>query len=214
MTDGTRILMVCTANVCRSPIAEHLATAFLHDRLGAGAARITVTSAGTAGWDGEPMQPHAETALVEAGIDPSGFVARTLTADLIDAADLILTAAREHRAAAVTLLPRAVARAFTIFEFGRLLAGVDPAQVMRGGPAGGTGAGPTGRTAPGPAPTPAAALARAAARRRGLGTPPAPGADDLPDPYLGPLEGFRDCRDALAAALAGPLELLAGAVRV
>ncbi|MGF7237406.1 MAG: protein tyrosine phosphatase [Frankia sp.] len=213
MTGGSRILMVCTANICRSPIAEHLATAFLRDRLGPNAAGITVASAGTAGWDGEPMQPHAETVLAEAGIDPSGFVARSLTPDLVEGADLILTAAREHRAAAVTLLPRAVARTFTIFEFARLLDGVNLDGLTRASEAGGLGQIGPGSPDPVRAPAPAATLAWVATRRRGRAAPPTPGADDLPDPYLGSLEDFRDCRDALGAALAGPLELLSDAVR-
>jgi len=54
-----RVLHVCTGNICRSPMAEHLMRAGLQQRLGGGAAAFEVASAGTMGFAGEPMQPYA-----------------------------------------------------------------------------------------------------------------------------------------------------------
>ena len=43
-----RVLVVCTGNVCRSPIAEGLLRAAFAERLGDGAPEVS--SAGTMGW--------------------------------------------------------------------------------------------------------------------------------------------------------------------
>jgi protein-tyrosine phosphatase len=63
--------------------------------------------------------------VAEAGCPATGFRARQLTDDLVRAANLVLTATREHRSAVVDLLPAAVRRTFTLREFARLLAGAD-----------------------------------------------------------------------------------------
>ena len=82
-----RILFVCTGNSCRSVMAEHL----LRHALGrAGMNTIHVESAGVFAIDG--MSPTRETqrVLLEVGIDCSNHHARALTAEMIEAADLIL----------------------------------------------------------------------------------------------------------------------------
>ena len=55
-----------------------------------------------------------------------GFAARNVRPRLIKAADLVLTADLSHRATVVDLWPAAVRRTFTLKEFARLLAAVDP----------------------------------------------------------------------------------------
>jgi protein-tyrosine phosphatase len=193
---ASSLLMVCTGNICRSPMAERIAGSGLRRRLGPAAGRrIAVSSAGTHGRDCEPMAPYAAEVLAQAGIDPSGFVARTLTKPVLADADLVLTATRAHRAATVTLLPRVVSRTFTLLEFARLVGDTT-----------------VGELDAHPAPSPVGSLARLAAARRGQTAPATSGADDLADPYLGPIDGFRACREALAVALATPLDLLAAAV--
>lgn len=55
---------------------------------------------------------------------------RRLTEDMVENADLVLGAAREHREAAVRLSPvRALSRAFTFREFARLVRSEDAAGV-------------------------------------------------------------------------------------
>lgn len=69
-----RILFVCTANICRSPMAEHLLRGSLAALLDTGGAfRFEVSSAGIRGWDGEPMDPAAAAELRRLGGDPSRF---------------------------------------------------------------------------------------------------------------------------------------------
>ena len=187
------LLFVCTGNICRSPMAERLAAAALASRLGADAAQVLVHSAGTWGHEGSPMEPFALGTLARLGVDDvssSAFRARELTAEMVETADLVLVASREHRAAVVTLVPRAATRTFTLREFGRLSRGVDAA----GLPA---GVAERGR-----------ALVSAAAGRRGL-SPPGPEGDDLADPYGAPARAFEHCAADIVDLLRAPLDLWA-----
>ena len=188
-----RVLQVCTGNICRSPMAEHLMREGLRVRLGERAGDFQIASAGTWGLTGSPMEPHALTTLASYAVDGAAFRARELTGAQVLAADLVLTASREHRAAAVVLQPRAAARTFTLREFGRLTALVDPAALPTGDPV-----------------ERARALVRAAAGKRGLAPPDRPRDDDLDDPYRAPAAAFAGCADLIEATLQGPLDLLAG----
>ena len=91
----TAVIVVCTGNVCRSPIAEGLMRrATEHRTVGA---PITVSSAGTAGWEGSPAMPEAVEAAAERGVDISGHVATRLRPGMPAVADLVLCMAAEHR---------------------------------------------------------------------------------------------------------------------
>ncbi|HXI66280.1 MAG TPA: low molecular weight protein arginine phosphatase [Gemmatimonadales bacterium] len=90
-----RILLVCTGNICRSPLAAALLERALGERAAEG---ITVSSAGTGAWDGAPVSEGAYLVGLERGLDLSGHRARLLTRELVEGADLILTMARHHRA--------------------------------------------------------------------------------------------------------------------
>jgi protein-tyrosine phosphatase len=194
MTDATfELLFVCTGNICRSPMAERLAAAALATRLGAEASQVLVHSAGTWGHEGSPMEPFALDTLARLGVDHASsgaFRARELTAEMVESADLVLVASREHRAAVVTMVPRAAARTFTLREFGRLSAGVD-------GPGLPSGVVERGK-----------ALVAAAAGRRGL-VPPGPEGDDLADPYGAPARAFEHCAADIVDVLRAPLDLWA-----
>jgi protein-tyrosine phosphatase len=187
-----RILFVCTGNICRSPFAERLFTARLREALGAEAvAQFEVGSAGTWGLVGEPMQPEAARALVERGGDPAGFVARELTVDLVLEADLVLGATREHRAAAVTLDPRASSRTLTLRELARLLGPVGPGQI--------TAAAPRDRMAQ---------LLTAAIANRGLVPPAEPRDDDIADPYGHSRSAYERAAEEIDAAFRPVIDLL------
>lgn len=89
----TDILLVCTGNICRSPIAE----ALLGTMLAPDNPEVTVGSAGTGAWDGTPASEGAYLVSLEHGLDLSSHVARLLTRDLVEEASLIITMARHHR---------------------------------------------------------------------------------------------------------------------
>ncbi|HEU5171205.1 MAG TPA: low molecular weight protein arginine phosphatase [Gemmatimonadales bacterium] len=87
------ILLVCTGNTCRSPVAEALLRAALSTR-----SSLSVASAGTGAWEGAPVSEGAYLVGLEHGLDLSGHRARMLTRDLVAAADLVLTMSRHHAA--------------------------------------------------------------------------------------------------------------------
>lgn len=187
------VLCVCTGNICRSPLIERLFAAGLRERLGAGAADLVVRSAGTWGLDGADMEPFAARALRSLGGDASDFQARELAVEMVAEADLVLCATREHRGAAVSMVPRAAARTFTVREFDRLCAALSATDLPAG-----------------PLLARAAALVGAAAQQRGLIRPEAPDDDDLPDPIGAPASVFALSAGQIEAALRRPLDLLAG----
>jgi protein-tyrosine phosphatase len=129
------VLHVCMGNICRSPMAERLLVLAVRERLGRLGADPTRSdellhshSAGTGGWHaGEEMNPPAARQVVSRGGDVGGFAARKLRSDLIDAADLVLTATADQQEYVVALRPDAAARTYVLGEFGRLLAAVDAA---------------------------------------------------------------------------------------
>ncbi|MFG1676388.1 phosphotyrosine protein phosphatase [Micromonospora sp. NPDC049282] len=127
------VLHVCMGNICRSPMAERLLLLAVRERLArldvdpAGSdALVHSHSAGTGGWHaGEEMNPPAARQVTARGGEVAGFAARRLRSDLIDAADLVLTATADQQEYVVALRPDAAGRTFVLGEFGRLLGALD-----------------------------------------------------------------------------------------
>ena len=158
------VLVVCTANVCRSPLAARLLSVSLGRSLG-----VAVTSAGVRATPGMPACPtataftpapvplhtsapllaadpptradhanrgrpaprseqaigadHANRGHVATRLDDAigfGHVSVRLEAAHVRSASLVLGAAREHRAAAIGLVPNAQRKAFTLLQAARL----------------------------------------------------------------------------------------------
>ncbi|MEO0080087.1 MAG: hypothetical protein ABIK44_05370 [candidate division WOR-3 bacterium] len=85
------VLVVCTGNSCRSPMAAGYLAKLLEGE------RVLVGSAGTAAPEGSPPTAFAVEVAAGLGVDISGHRARQLTRDMILSADLILVMERQHR---------------------------------------------------------------------------------------------------------------------
>lgn len=114
----TSILVVCTGNICRSPIAEGLLRGALTARFGDDAP--TLSSAGTWGVHGASATSEAVTAAAERGVDISGHHARRLSDVRVRDADLVVGMAAEHREA-VADEHEPFDRVFTLKELVRIL---------------------------------------------------------------------------------------------
>src|SRR5262245_827981 len=91
------IVTVCTANICRSPMAA----ALLQHALAAQPEplrSLRVISAGVAARTGELVSENSVTALKKVGIDIAAARAQPLTQRLLDEALLVLCMTESHRA--------------------------------------------------------------------------------------------------------------------
>jgi protein-tyrosine-phosphatase len=91
------IIIVCTANICRSPMAERL----LRHALAAEKpplSRLKVVSSGVAAGIGHAATDHSITAMKKVGIDLSDHSSRPLTQELLDSALAVFCMTETHRA--------------------------------------------------------------------------------------------------------------------
>ena len=112
----TMVLVVCTGNVCRSPIAEGLLRTAFAERMGPDVPEVA--SAGTMGWTGSGAHPSSIRAAGERGVDISGHRAREVSDEDVARADLVVAMDPEHARA---LAAEAASRTFTLKELVRLL---------------------------------------------------------------------------------------------
>ena len=111
-----RILIVCIGNVCRSPMAECVLRDQLRDK------DVVVESAGLAALVGQPIEPLAESVLLDHGLTAQSHVARQVDEAMTAAADLVLVVAKKQIAAIHALSPDAFGKTFLL---GKWLGAVD-----------------------------------------------------------------------------------------
>jgi len=90
------VICVCTANVCRSPMAE----ALLRHALAAEPEplkSLRVTSAGVSAWGGSPITPLSQTVLKKVGLDMSRPLSRALSPAMLSQAVLVVCMTESHR---------------------------------------------------------------------------------------------------------------------
>ncbi|MFT4262361.1 MAG: hypothetical protein QM572_03180 [Nocardioides sp.] len=113
------VLVVCTGNLHRSPVAERLLAAALPG--------ATVTSAGTQAPRGAPIDAGTLEQLRRLGASGEGHRARQLTPAMLEESDVVLVASLDHRQQVVSLSPRVLHRTFTLLEAAALAThGVEP----------------------------------------------------------------------------------------
>lgn len=117
------LLVVCTGNICRSPVGEALLRRELTD--------CRVTSAGLGALVGEGVEPRARRLAEADGLDVSGHVARQLDAAMVREADLLLVMSESQRLAIAERYPTATGK---VMRFGHWLApgGADVFDPYRG----------------------------------------------------------------------------------
>lgn len=109
-----RILTLCTANQCRSPMAEVLLRRALESR----GVAVEVLSAGSL-QDGVVASGGSVRAMARRGLVLDDHRSHRMTAHDVAAADLVLCMARRHAREAVVLHPPAWPRTFTLKELVR-----------------------------------------------------------------------------------------------
>ena len=105
------VLVVCTGNICRSPMGEYLLRA-RWERPGA-----RVSSAGTAALIHHPADDEAMAVMAEHGVDMSPHRARQVTTALVAGHDLILTMEEHHTRWLLSHYPEARGRVYPMLHW-------------------------------------------------------------------------------------------------
>ena len=104
----TRLLMVCTANICRSPLAEGLFRERLKEK------NVQVTSAGVMALVGKPAVMESQEVARAKGFDISSHRAQQLTNDLVSENDLILVMEDWQKKEVAKMFPQARGKVFLL----------------------------------------------------------------------------------------------------
>ena len=115
------LLFVCTANICRSPYLELRARQLLGDDPG-----VVFASAGTHGFADHPSDEGMLPELESRGVDAGAFRSRRLTREMVDRADLVVTAEASHRTYILDEQPQAFRKVMTLGQLAAGLELVDP----------------------------------------------------------------------------------------
>lgn len=105
------LLVVCTGNICRSPLGE---VWFRRELPG-----IAVSSAGLGALVGAPADPHAIAVAQAHGLDLSAHVARQITPEMVRDNDLILVMEQAQRDQLLKLAPWATGKVWRMGHHAR-----------------------------------------------------------------------------------------------
>lgn len=108
------ILLICTANICRSPMAEALLQAKLEEEDLSGDWRVE--SAGTWASAGHPAAALSQQVMEARGIDISQHRSKGVEGGYLEKFDLILTMERNHKEALQVEFPELSDRIYTLSE--------------------------------------------------------------------------------------------------
>jgi protein-tyrosine phosphatase len=106
------VLVVCTANICRSPMGE----AFLRRALSESGSQLSVTSAGFLE-DGRRVDPLSAQAAARFGVDIHGHRSARMSLEQLETAKVVLCMTTEHRRRVAGIRTSLYAKTFTLQEF-------------------------------------------------------------------------------------------------
>lgn len=101
-----RVLVLCTGNICRSPLAQAELRAQLPDR--------EISSAGIAAMAGYPADPNALAIAEAEGLDLGHHAARQLDDTMVAESDLILVMDQGHADWVIERYPHSKGRVFLL----------------------------------------------------------------------------------------------------
>lgn len=183
-----RLVVVCTANMIRSPFVAGL----LATRLASSPhVRLHVESAGTAARPGASATSEVQDIARAYGLDLGDHRARLLTDGILQPGDTVLCAERAHRRVVLDVRPDLVSSVFTVREFARHAEAVCARGAVSDWPA----------------------LVRAAGRRRLAMSGETDRDDDIVDPVSGTRSLWRDFEQQAAlavSAILGSVSMLSG----
>jgi protein-tyrosine phosphatase len=155
------VLIVCTANIARSPLAAAVLEA--HAQVRGLEDHVVITSAGVRAREGDPAAAPSVAIARRWGLDLDDHRSRPVTDELVEHSDLVVTMSERQRDDLGGKIARLSERCFTLRELDRLLADVEVADLP---------VEPAERVAE---------VARRAHRRRPFSAPI--GAEDVMDPF-------------------------------
>ena len=88
-----KILVVCTANICRSPVGEALLRERLHEQ---GLEGWEVASAGTWAYPGQSAAEYSSLLMAEQGLNIEEHASQIVSDELLQENDLVLCMERGH----------------------------------------------------------------------------------------------------------------------
>jgi len=108
------VLFVCTANMCRSPMAEALFEEIVRNE--GEADDWWIDSAGVSAFDGEPATNNTQIVAAERGLDLSAHRSKLASHQVVEPFSLILVMEERHREMMREAYPELLARVYLLNE--------------------------------------------------------------------------------------------------
>lgn len=115
MSNHPAVLFVCTANICRSPMAEALFRRLAESEI-AGGKDWRIDSAGTWAAKNQRASENSVRVMARRGLDISGHRSKIVTAELLDGYDLVLVMEPGHKEALRIEFSRVANRVYMLSE--------------------------------------------------------------------------------------------------